>query len=186
MRAKQVRLVMEKIREAAAAGKAVDISETMNTFANDIVCRAVSGKFFRGEGRNKLFRELIEANTRMIDGFNLEEYFPGLAKALGSLTGWFTSNKADEARKRWDGLLETIITDHEGRRRSSEHGHVAGGVEQEESDFIDVLLSVQKEYGITRDHIKAILMVTYIFSLILVVYSKSLEKKGPDLVIHLT
>ena len=86
----------------------------MNTFANDIVCRAVSGKFFRAEGRNKLFRELIEANTRMVDGFNLEEYFPGLAKALGSLTGWFTSNKADEARKRWDGLLETIITDHEG------------------------------------------------------------------------
>ena len=161
MRAKQVRLVMEKIREAAAAGKAVDISETMNTFANDIMSRAMSGKFFREEGRNKLFRELIEANTRMIDGFNLEEYFPGLAKALGSLTGWFTSNKADEARKRWDGLLETIITDHEGRGRSSEHGYVGGGVEQEESDFIDVLLAVQKDYVITRDHIKAILMVTH-------------------------
>ena len=49
-----------------------------------------------------------------------------------------------------------------------------------------MLLAVQKDYVITRDHIKAILMVTYIFSLILVVYSKSLEKKGPDLVIHLT
>ncbi|RLN03730.1 indole-2-monooxygenase-like [Panicum miliaceum] len=154
----EVRLVMDKIREAAAAGKAVDISETMNTFANDIVCRAVSGKFFREEGRNKLFREMIETNIRLIDGFNLQEYFPGLANALGSITGWFASNKTDKSRKRWDGLLETIITDHEGRRRSSEHGRVGGGVEQEDSDFIDVLLSVQKEYGITRDHIKAILM----------------------------
>jgi hypothetical protein len=166
MREKQVRLVMEKIRETAVAGTAVDISETMNTFANDIVCRAVSGKFFREEGRNKLFREMIETNIRLIDGFNLEEYFPGLSNALGSITGWFSSNKADESRKRWDGLLETIITDHEGRRRSSEHGRVGGGVEQEDSDFIDVLLSVQKEYGITRDHIKAILIVTYLFSLI--------------------
>ena len=165
---------MEKIREAAAAGKAVDISETTNTFANDIVCRAVSGKFFREEGRNKLFREMIEMNNHLIDGFNLEEYFPWLSNALGPITGWigwFASNKADESRRRWDGLLETIITDHEGRRRSSEHERVGGGVDPEESDFIDVLLSVQKEYGITRDHIKAILMVTYLFSLIPVVYS---------------
>ncbi|CAL5002982.1 unnamed protein product [Urochloa decumbens] len=154
----EVRLVMEKIREAAAGSKAVDISETMNTFANDMVCRAVSGKFFREEGRNKLFRELIDMNTSLMDGFNLEEYFPGLAHALGSLTGWFASNKAVEGNKRWDELLETIIRDHERRRRSAEQGHGVGGVEQEETDFVDVLLSVQMEYGITRDHIKAILM----------------------------
>ncbi|CAO2210539.1 unnamed protein product [Urochloa humidicola] len=154
----EVRLVMDKIREAAAKSEAVDVSETMNTFANDMVCRAVSGKFSRAEGRNKLFRELIGANTSLIDGFNLEEYFPGLAHALGSLTRWVASNKAVEAHKRWDQLLETIIKDHEIRRQSSEHGHVVGGVEQEESDFVDVLLSVQSEYGITRDHIKAILM----------------------------
>ncbi|CAL5007185.1 unnamed protein product [Urochloa decumbens] len=154
----EVRLVMEKIREAAAGSKVVDISETMNTFANDMVCRAVSGKFSREEGRNKLFRELIDMNTSLMDGFNLEEYFPGLAHALGSLTSWFASNKAKEANKRWDELLETIINDHEGRRRSSEQGHGVGSVEQEESDFVDVLLSVQKEYDITRDHIKAILM----------------------------
>ncbi|KAK8450814.1 hypothetical protein SEVIR_6G106875v4 [Setaria viridis] len=155
----EVRLVMEKIREAVAGCKVVDISEMMNTFANDIVCRAVSGKFFRAEGRNKLFRELIVTISSLIDGFNLEEYFPGLANVLGSLTSWFASNKAEKTHKIWDELLETIISDHEGRGRSSEQGHVVGGgVEQEETDFVDVLLSVQKEYGITRDHIKAILM----------------------------
>ncbi|RCV30472.1 hypothetical protein SETIT_6G097600v2 [Setaria italica] len=155
----EVRLVMEKIREAVAGCKVVDISEMMNTFANDIVCRAVSGKFFRAEGRNKLFRELIVTIISLIDGFNLEEYFPRLANVLGSLTSWFASNKAEKTHKIWDELLETIISDHEGRGRSSEQGHVVGGgVEQEETDFVDVLLSVQKEYGITRDHIKAILM----------------------------
>ncbi|CAD6265739.1 unnamed protein product [Miscanthus lutarioriparius] len=128
-RQEEVRLVIKKIQEAAAASKEVDISEMMNTFANDIVCRAV-----------------------------LEDNFPGLANVLGLLTRWFVSNKADEAHKRWDDLLETIVSDHE-RRRRSEHGHGGGGgVDQEESNFIDVLLSVQQEYGITRDHIKAILM----------------------------
>ncbi|CAL4987881.1 unnamed protein product [Urochloa decumbens] len=57
-RQEEVRLVIAKIREAATIGAEVDISETMNAFANDIICRAVCGKFFRAEGRNKLFREL--------------------------------------------------------------------------------------------------------------------------------
>ncbi|XP_062193121.1 indole-2-monooxygenase-like [Phragmites australis] len=158
-RLEEVRLVMDKIREGAAASTPVDISEMMNTFANDIVCRAVSGKFFRAEGRNKLFRELIEMNSRLFGGFSLEDYFPGLAKSLGFLTCRFVSNKADEGHKRWDELLEKIISDHERRISSSKHGHAAAaGAAQEESDFIHVLLSVQQDYGITRDHIKAILI----------------------------
>ena len=59
----QVRLVMAKIREAAAASTAVDIGEMMSTFANDVVSHAVSGKFFRVEGRNKLFREASTLKT---------------------------------------------------------------------------------------------------------------------------
>jgi len=144
--------VMAKIREAAAASTAVDIGEMMNTFANDIISRAVSGKFFRVEGRNKIFRELVNTNSILLGGFNLEDYFPSLANSLGFLTRWFLRNRpVHQAHKRWDELLEKIISDHE-RRKSIMHGH------DQESDFTDVLLSVQQEYGITRDHIKAILM----------------------------
>ncbi|TVU43848.1 hypothetical protein EJB05_10346, partial [Eragrostis curvula] len=149
-RQQEVLLVMAKIREAAAAGTTVDMSEMMNTFANDIVCRAVLGKFFRAEGRNKLLRELIEMNARLFGGFSLEDYFPGLANSLGIFTTLFIQrNKVQEVRKKWDDLLEKIIIDHETPNSNNE---------KEETDFIDVLLSVQQEYGITRDHIKAILM----------------------------
>ncbi|CAO2144252.1 unnamed protein product [Urochloa humidicola] len=131
----------------------------MNAFANDIICHAVCGKFFRAEGRNKLFRELNHVTTALIAGFNVEDYFPGLASSVGLLFTRFMSNKVNQTHKKWDKLLEEIIGDHE-RRKGSEHGHGRGGgaFEQEESDFIDVMLSVQEEYGITRDHIKAILM----------------------------
>ena len=149
----QVRLVMAKIREAAAASTAVDIGEMMNTFANDIISRAVLGKLFRVEGRNKLFRELVDNNSVLLGGFDLENYFPSLANSLGFLTRWFLRNRpVHQAHKRWDELLEKIISDHE--RRKSMQGH------DQESDFTDVLLSVQQEYGITRDHIKAILIVS--------------------------
>ncbi|CAO2205437.1 unnamed protein product [Urochloa humidicola] len=155
-RKQEVSLVMAKIREAAEASTAVDMSEMMSTFANDIVSRAVSGNLFREEGRNKIFRELLDANNILLGGFNLEEYFPGIANSLGFLTKWFPRNRqARHTHKRWDGLLETIISDHETRNSSMHHRNddrAAG------SDFTDVLLSVQQEYGITRDHIKAILI----------------------------
>jgi hypothetical protein len=57
---------MDKIGEAATTDAAVDMSMTMNTFANDIVSCAVSGKFFRAEGWNKLFRELVVTNLNWI------------------------------------------------------------------------------------------------------------------------
>ncbi|KAI5022092.1 hypothetical protein ZWY2020_058822 [Hordeum vulgare] len=146
-RQQEVKVVISRIREAAAASVAVDLSEVVNTYANDVVCRAVSGKFFRAEGRNKMFRELIESNSALVGGFNMEDYFPRLAKVR--LLNRFVRNNVETMHRRWDELLETIIREHEKNVVD----------EQGESDFIDVLLSVQQEFhGITRDHIKAILM----------------------------
>uniref|UniRef100_A0ACD5ZWF1 Uncharacterized protein n=1 Tax=Avena sativa TaxID=4498 RepID=A0ACD5ZWF1_AVESA len=155
-RQQEVKEVMARISEAAAASDAVDLGEAVNTFANDVVCRAVSGKFFRAEGRNKMFRELVVANSALVAGFNLEDYFPRLA----SLLNRFVSNNAQTTHQRWDELLEAIVSDHE--KNSTHHGSRESGIdEQGESDFIDVLLSVQQEFhGITRDHIKAILIVS--------------------------
>ncbi|KAM0835391.1 hypothetical protein ACQ4PT_062960 [Festuca glaucescens] len=53
----EVRLVMAKLRDAIG-GATVDMSDLLNAFANDVVCHAVSGKSFRKQGHNKLFREL--------------------------------------------------------------------------------------------------------------------------------
>jgi hypothetical protein len=100
---------MDKIGEAATTGAAVDMSMTMNTFANDIVSRAMSGKFFRAEGRNKLFRELVEANSALFGGFNLE-YFPGQARSLGFLSRRFLHNRVHETHNRWEAttIEETL------------------------------------------------------------------------------
>ncbi|OQU79756.1 hypothetical protein SORBI_3007G003700 [Sorghum bicolor] len=145
----EVRLVVAKIREAATAGTAIDLSELLNSFANDIVCHAVSGKFFRKEGRNKLFRELLEANASLIGGFNLEDYFPMLVKL--DIIKSMVCAKARKVNKMWDSLLDMLIDDHASKPASERDG--------EESDFIDVLLSLQLEYNLTRDHIKAQLVM---------------------------
>jgi len=55
-------------------------------------------------------------------------------------------------------VLDNIISNHERRRLSDRSGDRA---EQEEgAGFVDVMLSVQQEDGVTRDQIKAVLMVS--------------------------
>jgi len=144
-----VRLVVAKIREAATAGTAIDLSGLFKSFANDVMCQAVSGKFFREKGHNKLFQELVEANSSLLGGFNLEDYFPVLAKL--DIIKRMVCAKAQKVNKMWDDLLNTLIDNHASKPASERFG--------EESDFIDVLLSLQQEYNLTRDHIKAQLVV---------------------------
>ncbi|KAL6658698.1 hypothetical protein ACP70R_002738 [Stipagrostis hirtigluma subsp. patula] len=150
-RHQEVKLVMAKISEAAATCTAVDLSDLLNSFTNDIICHAVSGKFFKEEGRNKLFRELVETNSSLIGGFNIEDYFPILVKL--DMVKRMVCAKAQKVNKMWDDLLEKLIDDHKSKPTMQDN--------DEESDFIDVLLSVQQEYNLTRDHIKAQLVVMF-------------------------
>ncbi|CAO2164763.1 unnamed protein product [Urochloa humidicola] len=147
----EVSLVMAKIRDAAGAHAAVDLSDLLNCFTNDVVCHAVSGKFFREEGRNRLFRELVEANSSLIGGFNVEDYFPALVKM--DVIKRMVCAKAQRVNKMWDHLLDKLIDDHAKNKPAA--------AEHDDSDFIDVLLSVQQEYKLTKDHIKAQLAIMF-------------------------
>ncbi|GJN08693.1 hypothetical protein PR202_ga26644 [Eleusine coracana subsp. coracana] len=156
-RVEEARLVLGRIREAAAANAPVDMSEVLHSFVNDLVCRFVSGKFSQEEGRNKLFRELTDINAALLGGFNAMEYFPILAR-LFELFSKVACAKAKAVRKRWDQLLDKLIDDHATRLMSRDRKDDAVTTEQGDTDFIDVLLSLQEEYGLTRDHMKAILI----------------------------
>ncbi|KAK3148026.1 hypothetical protein QOZ80_3BG0289710 [Eleusine coracana subsp. coracana] len=154
-RDEEARLVVGRIREAA--GEPVDMSEALHSFVNDLVCRFVSGKFSQEEGRNRLFRELTDINAALLGGFNAMEYFPILARF--ELFSKVACAKARAVRRRWDQLLDKLIDDHATRLMSRDREDAdAVTTEQEDNDFIDVLLSLQEEYGLTRDHMKAILI----------------------------
>jgi cytochrome P450 len=157
-REEEVELVINKIRDAAAAAPAtVDMSEVLSKFTNDMVCRAVAGRTFRVEGRDRVFRELIDETFAVLGGFNLENLYPGLAKAAGGVLMWPARRRAERLRDRWDELLDKLIDQHKGEVAGHDD---AGGDGEPESDFITVLLSVQQEFGLTRDNIKGILGVS--------------------------
>ncbi|XBI15427.1 hypothetical protein VPH35_057847 [Triticum aestivum] len=140
---------MAKINQAAAADGVVDMSELLHTFANDMACRIVSGKFFLKDGRSKLFRELIKDTSRLLGGFNLEEYFPALGR-VGVLKKAVCA-KAEAVWNRWADLLDKVINDRVSKRKSTS--------DHKDDDFVDIMLSVQQEYDLTREHMKALLTV---------------------------
>ncbi|RCV34374.1 hypothetical protein SETIT_7G155000v2 [Setaria italica] len=153
-REEEVGRVMAKIGEAAAAGVAVDVGDLLSSYTNDLACRAVMGNCssFHTEGRNKLFRELVSDTSPLLGGFNIEEFFPFLAR-FGVLSKVVRA-KSERLRRRWDELLEPLIDDHERQYDAP----AAAASDAKGYDFIHVLLSVREEYGLTREQMKALLL----------------------------
>ncbi|CAD6203690.1 unnamed protein product [Miscanthus lutarioriparius] len=149
-REQEVSAVMARIGEAAAAGAAVDMGELLGSFTDDLACRAVMGKSFGGEGRNKLFRELVSDTSPLLGGFNVEEFFPFLAR-FGVLSRAVRA-KSERLRRRWGEQLDRLIEDHESTATASNPS------KDDEDDIIHILLSVRHEYGLTREQMKAILL----------------------------
>lgn len=152
----QVGVVVDKIRRAAMTGAAVDLSEVLSSFTTDMVCRAVAGRSFRVDGLDKVFKDVMDASMAVLGGFNLENFYPGLAKVAGGVLMWPGRRKAERLRDRWDEVLDKVIDQHASEA-------AAGGppaTRRLESDFTHVLLAAQEEYGLTRDGIKGIMAVS--------------------------
>ncbi|CAO2164765.1 unnamed protein product [Urochloa humidicola] len=149
----------------AAAGAAVDVGEVVGAIVNGVVCAAVSGRLlFRPGGRNcrEMFRELILDNSTLLGGFNIRDYFPSLllGNKLDVLVTWMVCARTMRLKKRWDVLLDQIIDEHATAKSLEDHGN--NNQQEDSRDFIDVLLSLQQEYCLKRDQVKAILMDMFV------------------------
>lgn len=143
-REEEVRLAMAKVGGAAVAGRAVDMSELLYAFTTDIMCRAVQ----ESSSRSVPGPNYSGTTAGLIGGFNAEDYFPWLLHQVGIFTKAIYDRADKVMRRGWDELLDMVIDDHESKL-----------VQEQEPDFLEVLLSHQHEYGLTRDHLKAMLIV---------------------------
>ncbi|KAH7674741.1 Cytochrome P450 B-class protein [Dioscorea alata] len=152
-REKEVAHLMDKIVFHASSHplKALNMSQVLFCFTNDMLCRAILGEFSRDqEGRNEIFLEMIEENMILFSGFNLDDYFPSI--------GWLTSllgfdERAKRNFRRWDGVLSKMIEEHKNKK---------DGDHLKDEDFVDILLSLKKDaavdFNLNDEHIKALLV----------------------------
>ena len=99
-----------------------------------------------------MFLYLVENSYMLIGCFKLEDYFPKFARL--DVVRRMVCARAERIKKKWDDLLDEIINDH-AKNTMLDHEIKQDG----ETDFIDVLLSIQQEYNLTRENIKAVLVV---------------------------
>ncbi|KAM0947295.1 putative premnaspirodiene oxygenase [Dioscorea sansibarensis] len=149
-RKEEVVHLMDKIMSQASTtpSEPLNMSQLLYFFSNDMLCRAILGKVSSVD-RNKMFHEMIEENSVLLSGFNLEDYFPSL--------GWLSSvlgldERAKRNSSKWDAVLNEIIQEHA----------ITNENKIQDDDFVDILLSLQKdpnmEATLTAGHIKALLV----------------------------
>ncbi|XP_024638406.2 cytochrome P450 736A117 isoform X2 [Medicago truncatula] len=133
----------------------VNLTELCSTVTNDITCRVVLGKRYRDEGG--VLPELMLEFGELLVIFFIGDYIPSL-NWLGKVNGFYS--KAEKVAKHMDAFFEKVIDEHIIGSRSD--GHVGEG----NSDFVDVLLSVQKSndtsFSIDRTAIKGLLLDMFI------------------------
>jgi len=146
--------MMEHIKECSSSASPLSLTELCATITNDIVCRVALGKTYR-EGKGKTFHEWLLEFGELLGTVYIGDYIPWL-DWLGNVNGFYS--RAEKCAKNLDEFIEQVIEDHISRRSD-------GDVENEEqSDFVDVLLSVQKTnaigFPINRIAIKALILVS--------------------------
>lgn len=159
--AEEVALMIEKIKPfvVSSSNFPIDLSDVLCTLTNDIVCRRALGRKYSdewegGSAGGRKFRKLLGETVELLGTFNVGDYIPWLGYWVCHFNGF--ESKLEKTAKEMDDFLEAVVEEHENKMMS-------GGVEDDQKDFVDVLLWIQKEsmidFPMERATIKAIILV---------------------------
>nr|AYV88856.1 cytochrome P450 oxidase CYP71AU93 [Polygala tenuifolia] len=155
VREEETALLIDRIRQASLSSLPVDLTEMFVTITNDVVCRvALGGKYSGGGGDYSLkFKVLLREFGELLGTFVVGDYIPWLAW-LSRVNG--LDARAERVAEELDEFLDGVIEKHISRGTSE-------NIELEEkSDFVDVLLWIQKTkalgFPIDRVVIKALIL----------------------------
>ncbi|KAJ1417606.1 Cytochrome P450 [Sesbania bispinosa] len=140
VREEETSRMMEKIKECSSSYLPVNLSELCSAVTNDIICRAALGKRYREEGGRK-FQHLLLEFGELLGAFSIGDYIPWL-RWLSKFNGFYS--RGERVAKHLDEFLDEVIEEHiTCRSKNSNNGHVDVHNE-DQNDFVDVLLSIQK------------------------------------------
>lgn len=153
VREEEVALMVENIKEISSSNRLVNLSETLVSLMNDVVCRVALGRKYGGESGRK-FKELLREFMELLGTFCVGDYIPWL--------GWVDRvnglhARVDRVANGFDEFLEGVVSEHMEKNKKKGEGNVEG------EDFVDILLEIQKEHAlgfpVHRDTIKALILV---------------------------
>ena len=155
VREEEISLMMEEIKQCCSSLMPVNLSYLFTTLTNDIVCRDALGRRYSGEGGSKLWEPMNEM-MELLGASVIGDYIPWL-DWLGSVNGMY--GRAKRVAKQLDEFFDQVLDEHVSRRVR----HVHGDDDEEQNDFVDILLRIQEQnatgFEIDRTTIKALILV---------------------------
>ncbi|XP_061349461.1 cytochrome P450 736A117-like [Gastrolobium bilobum] len=153
VREEETARMMENIKECSSSSLLVNLTNLCSSLTNDIVCRVAMGKRYReGELGNK-FQQLLLEFVELLGTISIGDYIPWL-DWLGKVNGFW--GRAEKVAKHLDEFIDEVIEEH-----ISCDGHAEVDSE-DQNDFVDVLLSIQKTntigFQVDRTTIKALIL----------------------------
>lgn len=149
-------------------GTAVNIGELVFALTRDIIYRAAFGSSTQ-EGQDE-FIGILQEFSKLFGAFNIADFIPWLSWAQPQ----HLSDRLTKARLSLDGFIDKIIDEHVHRSKGKDFGRFDNG----DTDMVDDLLAFYSEDGkvdegddlqnaikLTRDNIKAIIMVSILYDL---------------------
>ncbi|KAK8479898.1 hypothetical protein V6N11_074092 [Hibiscus sabdariffa] len=148
VREEETALAMENIKRSCSSGLPVNLSDLFSAITNNVICRITLGRKYN-EDTNK-FKKLLCDFVELLGTPNVGDYLPWLAW-VSHLNGF--NAKADKVAEEFDEFLDGVI---------EEHMNLHNRHENDEKDFVDVLLEIQKQetvgFPIERISIKAVIL----------------------------
>ncbi|PWZ12430.1 2-methylbutanal oxime monooxygenase [Zea mays] len=141
-------------------GAAVDLSEKLYALSDGVVGTVAFGKMYgSAQFERSSFQRVMDETLRVLGSFTFEDFFPAsrLARFADVLTG--AAGRRSRIFRQIDRFFDSVIDKH------LEPERLQAGVQE---DMVDALVKMWREeqadgdeapHGLTRDHIKGILMV---------------------------
>ncbi|XP_050370268.1 cytochrome P450 736A117-like [Argentina anserina] len=158
VREEETRLMISNILQSCStisssstsSSTVLNISDIFMKLSNDIICRVAMGKRYGdlcADGGKTSFMQIAVELTDFFTRVNIGDYIPWLSWVT-RLTG--LDAELDDLVKRADAFLEIVLQEHIDK--SDINGMKKN---EDEKDFVDILLSVQKENtrGVSLDRV---------------------------------
>nr|AMQ91114.1 flavone synthase II [Lonicera macranthoides]AMX23496.1 flavone synthase II [Lonicera macranthoides] len=159
IRTNEIRRFLQVMLEKAKASEGVNVTEELIKLTNNVISQMMFSTRSSGtEGEAEEVRTLVREVTQIFGEFNVSDFIK-LCKNID--IGGF-KKRSEDIQKRYDALLEKIISERESERaRRGKNRETLG--EEGGKDFLDMMLDTMEdgkcEVEITRDHIKALVLV---------------------------
>lgn len=157
---------LEILMEKGKKGESFNVTEELVKLTSNVISHMMlSIRCSETEGEAEAARTVIREVTQIFGEFDVADII------------WFCKNfdfqgirkRSEDIQRRYDALLEKIITDREETRRSKGGG--GGGAGAEPRDFLDMFLDIMEggksEVKFTREHLKALILVSTLSILLL-------------------